>query len=285
MRVWGDSTFDYVSLILYDKLPYQSFQEINPSKIVVDVFGAVSNTNWLTQLSSVKEIKHVYSQQADEGVFRITIELTHPQHWGHSIYYNGNNLVIRIKRQPLQRSLSNLVVGVDAGHGGLNKGAFGLTGVMEKDMTLLIAKELQQALEAEGAKVIMTRTKDTTYDNHDRFTFFKEKNPDLLLSIHLNSSADPVRIKGVSTYYKYIGYRPLSQTILAQMLNMGLQEFGNVGNFNFILNGLTEFPNALVECLFVSNPEDEMNVLNQGYRKQMVDAIVKGVKEWLENCK
>lgn len=106
------------------------------------------------------------------------------------------------------------MIGVDAGHGGTNKGAFGITGIMEKDMTLLVAKELQQLLEAEGAKVIMTRTKDTTYDSHDRYLLFKETNPDVLVSIHLNSSADPVRIKGVSTYYKHIGYRSLSQKIL-----------------------------------------------------------------------
>ncbi len=285
MRVWGDSTFDYVSLIMYDRLPYQAIQEINPSKIIIDVFGATSNSNWLTQMSSIKEIKHIYSTQIDEDVFRITIELNHAQHWGYSIYYNGNNLVIRVKRQPQELSLSKLVIGVDAGHGGTNKGAFGLTGVMEKDMTLLIAKELQQALEAEGATVIMTRTKDTTYDNHDRLSFYKEKNPDLLVSIHLNSAADPIRIKGVSTYYKYIGYRPLTQTILTQMLGMGLKEFGNVGNFNFILNGITECPNVLVEALFVSNPEDEMNVLIPEYRKQLADKIVLGIKDWLQNCK
>lgn len=284
MRVWGDSAFDYISLNLSERLPYQTFQEINPSKIIVDVFGATSNTNWLTQMSSTKEIKNVYYNQVDEDVFRITIELNHSQHWGHSIYYNGNNLLIKVKRKPVSLELKNLVIAVDAGHGGTNKGAFGITGIMEKDMTLLIAKELQQALIAEGTTVIMTRTKDTTYDNHDRYTFFKEKNPDLLISIHLNSAADPIRIKGVSTYYKHIGYRPLTQTILAQMMNMGLKEFGNVGNFNFILNGFTDFPNALVETLFISNPEDETNVLTAVYRKQMAEAIIKGIKQWLESC-
>ncbi len=69
------------------------------------------------------------------------------------------------------------------------------------------------------------------------------------------------------------------------MLEMGLKEFGNVGNFNFLLNGFTEFPNVLVETLFISHPEDEMNVLNQGYRKQMAEAIVKGINDWLEICK
>jgi N-acetylmuramoyl-L-alanine amidase len=282
MRVWGDSVYDYVSLGLYERLPYQSFQEINPSIILVDVFGATANTNWITQMQSVQEIKHVTYQQTEDELLRIKIELTHQQHWGHAVYYTGNNLVVRVKRQPKSLLLKDLVIGVDAGHGGTNKGAFGITGIMEKDMTLLVAKELQSVLETEGATVIMTRTTDTTYDNHERYNFFKEKNPDLLLSIHLNSSADPVRIKGVSTYYKHIGYRSLTQSVLQQMLGMGLAEFGNVGNFNFILNGFTEFPNVLVETLFISNPEDEANVLNADYRKQIAQKIVAGVKDWLK---
>jgi N-acetylmuramoyl-L-alanine amidase len=282
MRVWGDSLYDYVSLILYERLPYQSFQQINPSTIVIDVFGATANTNWLTQMQNVKEIKTVTYEQKEDDLFRITIQLKHEQHWGHTIYYNGNNLVVRVKHQPKSLLLKDLVIGVDAGHGGDNKGAFGISGIIEKDMTLLVAKELQLALQAEGATVIMTRTKDTLYDNHDRYTFFKEKNPNLLVSIHLNSSADPVRIKGVSTYYKHIGYQTLTQTILKQMLSMGLKEFGNVGNFNFILNGFTEFPNVLVETLFISHPEDETNVLTPAYRKQMADKIVQGIKDWLQ---
>ncbi|MBX9782117.1 MAG: N-acetylmuramoyl-L-alanine amidase [Chitinophagaceae bacterium] len=282
MRVWGDSLYDYVSLILYERLPYQSFQQINPSTIIADVFGATANTNWITQMQSVKEIKNVICEQTEDEVLRIKIELNHQQHWGHSIYYAGNNLIIRVKRQPKSLLLKDLVIGVDAGHGGDNKGAFGITGIMEKDMTLLIAKELKTVLEAEGATVIIDRTKDTSFDNHDRYTFFKEKNPDLLISIHLNSSADPIRIKGVSTYYKHIGYRSFTQSILKEMLGMGLGEFGNVGNFNFILNGFTEFPNVLVETLFISHPEDETNVLNAEYRKQMALRITQGIKNWLQ---
>ena len=285
MRVWGDSSYDYVSLALTDRLAYQTFQQINPSTITVDVFGATSNTNWITQMSSIQEIVNVTGQQTEQDIFRINIQLKNKQHWGHRIYYNGNTLVIKVKRQPKSLLLKDLVIAVDAGHGGTNKGAFGLTGVAEKDMTLAISKELQLALEAEGATVLTTRLKDTTYDNHDRYTYYQEKNPDLLLSIHLNSSADPVTTSGVSTYYKHIGYRPLTQTVLQRMLNMGLKEYGNVGNFNFLLNGFTEFPNVLVETLFISHPEDEMNVLTPAYRKQLADAIVEGIKDWLDLCR
>ncbi len=85
---------------MFARLPYQSFQLIDPSKIVVDVFGATNNTNWITQMQTVKEIKSIdYEQVADE-IFRITIELKHQQHWGHTIYYSGNSLIIKIKQQP-----------------------------------------------------------------------------------------------------------------------------------------------------------------------------------------
>ncbi|MFN8265695.1 MAG: N-acetylmuramoyl-L-alanine amidase [Chitinophagaceae bacterium] len=281
MRVWGDSINDYVSLQVGERLPYQTFQLVNPSRIVVDVFGATANTNWITQLSSATEIKNVTYEQTEDDVFRITIELNHQQHWGHAVSYSGNTLLIKVKHQPRSLLLRDLVIGVDAGHGGDNKGAFGITGVMEKNMTLLLARLLKQVLEEEGATVIMSRTKDTSYDNHDRYSFFKAMNPDLLISVHLNSSADPIRTKGVSTYYKHIGYRSLTTSVLKQMTGMGLAEYGNVGHFNFLLNGFTEFPNVLVETLFISNPEDEANVLNPDYRMKLVQAIKEGIKAWL----
>src|SRR5450432_638061 len=48
-RVYGDSLFDYVTIQLDERLPYKSGQEIYPAEIVVDIFGATSNTNWITQ--------------------------------------------------------------------------------------------------------------------------------------------------------------------------------------------------------------------------------------------
>jgi N-acetylmuramoyl-L-alanine amidase len=44
-RVWGDDKYDYVSVPLPERLPYQSWQEVSPSKIIIDVFGATTNTN------------------------------------------------------------------------------------------------------------------------------------------------------------------------------------------------------------------------------------------------
>lgn len=280
-RVWGDERFDYVTISFAQKLPYRSLQQIAPARIVLDVFGATANTNWITQLENAKEIKNVYYEQLEDDILRVNIELKHAQHWGYHIYYSGSALTVKVKRPPAKPGLAKLTIAVDAGHGGRNSGAQGPTGVYEKAMTLAVAAQLQKALLAEGAKVLMTRVNDSYVDNNYRVVSYRDKDPDLLVSIHLNSAADPIRIKGTSTYYKHIGFRPLSQHIYKHLLDLGLNEFGNIGSFNFALNSPTEYPNVLVETLFLSNPEDEMLILDAGFRKKLADKIVLGLKDFV----
>lgn len=280
-RVWGDDRFDYVSISFAQKLPYRSIQEISPARIVLDVFGAIANTNWITQLENAQEIKNVYYEQLEDDILRVNIDLKHPQHWGYQVYYTGSTLTVKVKRPPAKSGLAKLTIAVDAGHGGSNSGARGPTGVYEKEMSLAVAVQLQKALLAEGANVLMTRVNDSYVDNNYRILSYRDKDPDLLVSIHLNAAADPIRIKGTSTYYKHIGFRPLSQYIYKHLLELGLHEFGNVGSFNFALNSPTEYPNVLVETLFLSNPEDEMLILDPAFRKQLADKIVLGLKDFV----
>ena len=284
--VTGDSAADYVIVNLDEKLPYKSMQQINPSKIVIDVFGATSNTNWITQRSAAKEITNVYHEQIEDDVFRIIIELKHKQHWGHSIYYKDKRLIIKIKRQPEELSLEKMKIAVDAGHGGDNNGASGIkTGILEKKYTLLIAKQLEKALLDKEAKVFMTRTADIGIGMTERTEMIKNENPDFLISIHLNSSVKD-SVNGVSTYYRYIGFRPLTQYIRESMLKIeGLKDFGNIGSFNFALSGPTEYPNCLVEVAFLSNKEDEQLILSPEFHKAVATQIVEGIKEWLKACK
>ncbi len=282
-KVYGDSAFDYVTVSLDEKLPYRSIQQIEPSRIVVEIFGVESNTNWITQLSSTKEIKNAWYEQPEDDVMRVIIDLKHKQHWGHSIFYEGNKLIIRIKRQPEKPALKYLTIAVDAGHGGDNIGATGVTSnILEKNYTLLIAKELQAVLLKKKANVIMTREKDTSLSMVERIEFLKAQNPDMLISIHLNSSSKD-SIQGVSTYYRYIGFRPLSVSILNHMLDLNLKEFGNVGAFNFSLSGPTDYPNCLVEVAFLSNKEDEKKILSPAFRKAVAKKIVEGIEEFLKN--
>jgi N-acetylmuramoyl-L-alanine amidase len=282
--VYGDEKYDYVTIGLDEKLPYKSIQEIDPSRLVIDIMGATSNTNWITQRTTATEVKNAYYEQPEDDVFRVIIELQHPQHWGYSIYYEGKKLVIRVKRQPPDLSLNKLKIAIDPGHGGDNEGATGITSnIQEKKYTLLIAKQLQQTLENEGVTVFMTRNIDTSLSMPERIAMLKTEAPDFLISIHLNSSnRDSVR--GVSTYYRYIGFRPLTKYILESMTELGLNEFGNVGGFNFSLSGPTDYPNCLVEVAFLSNKEDEQLILNPKFHEDVAKQITKGIKKWLKSC-
>jgi N-acetylmuramoyl-L-alanine amidase len=284
-NVYGDDKYDYIKVGLFARLPYQSFQLTDPSKIVVDIFGAANNTNWITQMLNVKEIQKLDYEQVADDIFRITIQLKHAQHWGHQIFYQGNNLMIKIKQQPENLSLNNLTIAVDAGHGGTNTGAVGATGTYEKEVTLALSLKLQKALEKEGAKVIMTRTEEKFFDNKERILFYRDSLPDLLLSVHLNSSEDPFRTGGTGTFYRYIGFRNLSLDIYKRLLELGLKEYGNTGSFNFMLNSPIEYPNALIETVFLSNLEEETQILDPVFQQQMVDKIVLGVKDFLAGCK
>jgi len=284
-KVYGDDKYDYVTVLLDERLPYRSIQQVNPSRIVVDVFGVTSNTNWITQLSTVKEIKNAYYEQIEDDVFRIIIELKHPQHWGYFIFYDDKKLVIRVKRQPEKLTMQNLFVAIDAGHGGSNSGASGVSsGILEKDYTLKIAKEVKKYFDAKKVKTFMTRTNDTDLTMIDRTLMLREQDPDILISIHLNSAGSDT-VQGVSTYYRYIGFRPLSQTILKRMQELKLKEWGNVGAFNFSLSGPTEYPNCLVEVAFLSNKDDEKKVLNPKFHKQVAQKIYLGVEDWLKSLK
>ncbi len=286
--VYGGKKYDKIIINLNEKLPYSTRQEINPTRIIVDIYGATSNTNWITQHISAKEIKNLYYKQVGKDLFRIIIEPTHKQIWGYNISYKNKALQIRVKKQPRKLRISNLTFILDAGHGGNNRGALGSTGLLEKNVTLDIVKRLAKQLKKKGAKVILTRNRDIESKSIERLEKIKKLDGDILISIHANSiglTSDPIKTKGTATFYKHLCYRPLSLAIYKRMLSLKLEPFGNVGSFNFILNSPTEIPNVLVETAFISNPSDEMKLMSGKFKNKIAKQIVKGVEDFLVKCK
>jgi N-acetylmuramoyl-L-alanine amidase len=283
--VYGNEKYDFVTIGLDERLPYKSIQQIDPSRIIVDIYGATGNTNWITQLNSAKQIRMVSHEQVEDDVFRVIIDLNQSQQWGYSISYKKKSLVIAVKHQPENLSLRHLKIAIDAGHGGSNSGATGVkSGVEEKKCNLLIAKQLEKSLKRKGAEVFMTRNTDIDLSMVDRTLMLREANPDLLISIHHNSASN-TNVKGVSTYYRYLGSRQFSVNVLDRMLELGLADFGNIGSFNFSLNGPTEYPNCLVEVAFMSNEEDEKRINNSHFQRQVAKKIRKGICDWIRKIK
>jgi len=285
----GDDSIDIVTVALSRRLPFLSDQEVNPNTIVVDIFGATSNTNWITQQLSAQGIESVKWNQVASDQFRLTIALKEHQQWGYDIGYDyGSTLRIKIRRPPTFASrdsvLAGMTIAVDAGHGGDNNGALGATGALEKDITLSIAKHLQDTLARHGARVVLTRQSDIEVGSADRIEKAISSGAWILVSIHCNSvgeSADPLLIQGTSTYYRYIGFRSLASIMYDKMLELGLGQFGMTGGFNFSLNAPTQFPNVLVETAFLSNPDDEMLLIDDGFRCRIAHQITRGLEDFV----
>lgn len=281
----GNDGYDTLKFFLDEKLPYKSRMEIKPSKIILTLYGVQSNTNFIMQhIATLKEIENVDFDQTEDDVVEISIYLKHAQHWGYTLYYQDDALVLLVKQAPEKMSLQNFKIAIDAGHGGTNTGSRGNnTGIKEKDYTLIFAKKLAQVLVDSGAQVVMTRIADDSFDNTDRVLFLQQQKPDLLISLHLNS-ADNRAAQGTGTFYKYLGFRNLSTFILQQIFYATQREpYGNIGNFNFILNAPTDFPNALVEIAFLSNKVEERKIMEVDFQNKIVSGIVNGIRAFIQN--
>ena len=286
LGVSGNDKEDIVTVALEQRLPYLSQQTVNPSQIIVDIFGATSNTNWITHQLSGRGVKIVTWNQVAADQYRLTIALNYQQHWGYDIGYDNNaTLRIAIRRPPVVVSpdslLKGLTIALDAGHGGENIGAYGSTGVMEKFITFSVIQHLDSLLKSKGANVVLTRTTDETISMANRTERVTTSGAKILVSVHANSignTSDPELTKGTSAYYRYIGFQPLANIMYGKMLELGLDQFGLVGSFNFSLNAPTQLPNALVETAFLSNPEDEMLLLDDSFRLRIASQIVKGLE-------
>lgn len=282
-RITNRSGADQVAVRLPARLPYRS-QLLADGHLTVDLFGVTSNTNWITQRQSNQAIRNVWFEQVADDILRVHIDLVSPQSWGYSLFYQKTTLMLRVRREPAKRKLRGMIIAVDAGHGGSNTGAKGeTTGVLEKDMTLDVARHLQTYLTRKGATIMLTRDTDTNIGPTARIRAMRQVMPDLLVSIHFNSSSNRT-VRGVSTYYKHLGFRPLSQAILHELLKLKtdvpsekMPEFGNIGHFNFFFNTPTDYPNVLVEGPFLSNPADEKLITNPRFRKRMAKAICRSL--------
>lgn len=273
---------DEVRIALGSKLPYSSSIESDPTVINVDIYSALNNSNWITQYPELGMIEYVDVQQVESDVVRAVIKLKEKYSWGYSIHYENGSLVISVKHTPENLTLKGLKIGLDAGHGGEALGAVSTTGLQEKDVNLSIVFQVKNLLEAKGSQVFLSRSDDSDISIAQRKKFFLDNGIDLLVSIHNNSGGSPLKSMGTSAYYKYIVNRDLAKCLFDRMRELGVPSYGLTGNFNFGLNSPTEYPNALVECLFLSSLPDEELLADPTYHRTIATKIVAGLEDYLK---
>lgn len=281
----GDA--DRITVSLPRRLAYQYTTELEPSTIAVDIFGAMDNSNWITQRTAeLGIVDYVDFRQVSSDIYRVIIRLKDKYQWGFHVGYEGDGtaLTIDVRHRPKSLALRDLTIGLDAGHGGEYPGAVSPSGLVEKDVNLDIVRHIQRILEAKGAKVVMTRTGDTGPSMSERKRIWREAKVDLAVSVHNNSGGGALASPGTAVLYKHLFCRPLAQAVTGRLLETGLPLFGIVQNFNFSLNGPTEFPEVLVEGMFMSSLREEELLADPEFRRKVAEKIVAGLEDYLRGA-
>lgn len=199
--------------------------------------------------------------------------------------------------ESIARPLSGLTILVDPGHGGYDGGARARdSGMWEKHVNLQVARKVSQALTAQGAQVVMTRTEDADLTTPDRPASLTRKRQDMqaridlavssradmVLSIHMNEYRDR-RQSGPQVFYREgsDASRLLAgclQEALVQSLQPPKQRDAMAGDY-FILQ--LDVPSVLIECGFLSNAREEKLLLDEAYQQRIAQAVTEGVCMYL----
>lgn len=198
---------------------------------------------------------------------------------------------------------NKLSIIIDPGHGGMDSGAVNKYGENEAPINLQISKKLMLFLDSMGFEVQMTRysndglyaqSSNTTIrekkneDLKKRIDIINNSNADLVISIHLNSFTQS-QYYGAQTFYKK-GCE--ESKIIAKVLQENLKEVLDSNNKRVpqvksdvkVIDN-SNIPIVLVECGFVSNPEEGKILSTSDYQEKIAWAIFKGLIEYIENNK
>lgn len=193
----------------------------------------------------------------------------------------------------------NKVIIIDAGHGGRDPGAVGENGAIEKEINLSIAKKLKAYLEENGNTCIMIREVDEglyseadsnkkSRDMKSRKDMIKSNNADFFISIHLNSFPQS-KYYGAQVFYysedeKSKKFAQVMQSELIRVLNRGNKREEKPSNTYYILKE-NPVPSILVECGFLSNPEEEMLLQEEEYQNKIAWALYCGITRYINESK
>lgn len=180
---------------------------------------------------------------------------------------------------------NEIVVCIDAGHGGTDVGAIN-NNRYEKDDTLKIAKLIEEYLNNEGIKTVMTRTNDTYVSLRERCKIANKKRADLFISIHRNSAEQGNGVEIWTNSKKKQDDLELSNMILENLQSVGIQtnrgvKIGSIEgeNTNYYVLNNTNMTSCLVELGFITDSVDN-NLFDENiedYAKAIAEGIIEQI--------
>ena len=193
--------------------------------------------------------------------------------------------------------VSGKTVVIDAGHGKPDEGAQSSRGTTEAETNLKIALKLQNLLEQSGSSVILTRSDENAIydldaktlkqkkisDIHNRVKIGNESSADIFVSIHLNKIPQQ-QYDGWQTFYNAQNQDGQKLAVAIQNnLNKAIQKENNrvaksIDNIYIVKH--VEIPTTIVECGFLSNPDEEKKLLEDEYQNRLAWGIYNGIIDY-----
>ncbi len=205
IRVWPAPENTRIVFDLKNKPDFKYFSLAKPNRLVIDFDNTKNNADLKTLASNDPRIKLFRTSTAkSKSSTRLVLELAHSYQL--SVFplapagQYGNRLVVdlydksrstKVTSKP-KVSLGDIIIGIDAGHGGEDPGSIGAKGTYEKRVTLAIAKKLQALINKEkGMKAVLIRSGDYYVDLNRRTSLARKKHVDFLVSIHADAFRTP----------------------------------------------------------------------------------------------
>ena len=190
------------------------------------------------------------------------------------------------------------VVVLDAGHGGEDPGAVGYGDVYEKDLNLSICRLICEQLKEKGYTVVMTRDEDRLLyteaenikgirkisDLKNRVKIFNSYESAIAVSIHMNTFSAP-QYHGTQIYYSDVEGAGALASAIRDSVRSELQPDNKrplKHSEGIYLLEHSEIPTVLVECGFLSNPEECQKLSEKEYQKRLSFSIVCGIIKYME---
>ncbi|MGC6587832.1 N-acetylmuramoyl-L-alanine amidase family protein [Paenibacillus sp. Dod16] len=181
------------------------------------------------------------------------------------------------------RSETPYKVVIDSGHGGKDNGATGASGSFEKDFTLQLALKVEELAKQEPQiEVVLTRSEDRFISSIDRERpeIANRLGADIFISIHGNTYED-ASVSGTETYYYHEDSRFLAEIMQKHMVQTsGFRDRGVKKEDFFVLKD-SNMPAALIEMGYLTNPQEENEMLTEDFQYRMASSILDGIKEAL----
>lgn len=191
------------------------------------------------------------------------------------------------------------VIAVDPGHGGGDPGMIGVDNLKEKGINLEIARKLERVLTEKGYRVVMTRKEDQglydpsalnkkAQDMQRRIALLEEVSPVLTVSIHQNSYSDP-SVRGPQVFYYESSQegKKLAQAVQEEMNQKLLPKRPRQikGNTSYYLLKRSKGTLVIVECGFLTNPEEAELLQKEEYQQKVAGAVADGIESYLNSRK